>query len=296
MKAKFKKSSELKSEQGLKYILHKELAVTDPPRSIKNLHASELTREDIEFCPRERAYLLRDGDNRKDGRLGTSLNVTYQVGRWYENQVRNVWLRKYALGDWYCSNCGHTHQYQTVPEACDNCSHPGKHMTYIEPRAYSPEYDCSCGIDFMLWKDEFLTPVEIKTIDKDQFKVLEAPLSEHRRRTQFYLDLLSHSTWMDFDVKINLDYGYLLYCCKGFGFADNTEGRQGISDAKFSPFKEFKVKKISGEGLDAVYQKALDVKAYKKTGKIPKREVCPTITCKRAKRCTYRETCFSEKS
>lgn len=295
MKAKFKKASELKSEQGLKYLLHKELARSDPPRSIEVLHASELTKEDIEFCPRERAFLLRDGDNRKDERLGTSLNVTFQVGRFYENQVRNVWLRKYVLGNWECMSCHHVHEYQTVPETCDKCG-AGEYMhIYLEPRAYSPEYDCSCGIDFLLWKDETLTPVEIKTIDKDQFRELQAPLSEHRKRTQFYLDLLSHSTWMDFDVRINLDYGILLYCCKGFGFADNMEGRQGISDAKFSPFKEFKVKKGMGAGLDSVYQKALDVKEYKKSGKIPKR-ICPTITCKRAKRCTYRETCFSEKS
>jgi hypothetical protein len=296
MKAKFKKASELKSEQGLKYLLHKELAVTDPPRSIKTLHASELTREDIEFCPRERAFLLRDGDNRKDGRLGTSLNVTFQVGRFYEEMVRDKWLRKYALGNWKCLACDHLHEYQTVPETCDNCSMDGDVCLYLEPRAYSPEYDCSCGIDMLLWKDEILTPVEIKTIDKDQFRELHAPLSEHRKRTQFYLDLLSHSTWMDFDVKLNLDFGYLLYCCKGFGFADNMEGRQGISDAKFSPFKEYKVKRGDGKALQSVYAKALAVKKFHTDGVVPKREICPTITCKRAKRCTYRETCFSEKS
>ncbi len=296
MKAKFKKASELKSEQGLKYLLHKELAVTDPPRSIKTLHASELTREDIEFCPRERAFLLRDGDNRRDGRLGTSLNVTFQVGRWYEEQVRDNWLRKYALGNWQCGLCEHEHEYQTCPETCDKCGAVGDMCYYIEPRAYSPEYDCSCGIDFLLWKDDVLTPVEIKTIDKDQFRELHAPLSEHRKRTQFYLDLLSHSTWMDFDVTLNLDYGLLLYCCKGFGFKDDFEGRQGVSDANFSPFKEYRVKRGDGKGLTEVYAKALAVKKFKKDGVVPKREVCPTVTCKRAKRCTYREICFSEKS
>jgi len=296
MKAKFKKASELKSEQGLKFLLHKELAVSDPPRSIETLHASELTREDIEFCPRERAFLLRDGDNRKDGRLGTSLNVTFQVGRFYEEQVRDKWLRKYALGNWQCLNCLYVHEYQTVPDTCDNCLMDGFMCSYQEPRAHSPEYDCSCGIDMLLWKDDVLTPVEIKTIDKDQFRDLKAPLSEHRKRTQFYLDLLSHSTWMDFDVKINLDYGILLYCCKGFGFKDDFEGRQGVSDANFSPFKEYRVKRGDAKGLESVYKKALAVKEFRKSGKIPKREVCPTITCKRAKRCTYRETCFSEKS
>jgi hypothetical protein len=293
MVTKFKKASELKAEQGLKFLLHSALAIVDPPRSLDILHASELTREDMEFCPRERALLLRDGDNRKEGRLGTSLNVTYQVGRWYEEQVRNVWLRKYALGNWQCTSCEHTHEYQTVPETCDNCDIHGDMCQYIEPRAYSPEFDTSCGIDFLLWKDGLLTPVEVKTIKAEDFKVLHAPMSEHRKRTAFYLDLLSHSTWMDFDVKINLDYGILLYCCKGFGFADDMEGRQGVPDAKFSPFKEFKVKRAEGKTLTTVYQKALDVKAYKSTGKVPKR-ICPNLTCTRAKWCTVKKTCFGE--
>lgn len=294
MPTKFKKASELKKEQGLKFLLHTELAIEDPPRSLDILHASELTREDIEFCPRERALLFRDGDNRKAGRLGTSLNVTFQVGRWYENQVRNVWLRKYALGNWGCVNCLHTHEYQTAPESCDNCGEDNpERITYIEPRAYSPEYDTSCGIDFLLWQDQMLTPVEIKTIDKDQFKELLAPMSEHRKRTAFYLDLLSHSTWMDFDVNINLDYGILLYCCKGFGYHDQNEGRHGVPDAKFSPFKEFKVKRADGSTLKTVYQKALDVKAWKEKKKMPKR-ICPNMTCKRANWCPVKKACFAE--
>lgn len=293
MVTKFKKASELKAEQGLKYLLHSELAIVDPPRSLDVLHASELTREDREFCPRERALLLRDGDSRKEERLGTALNVTYQIGRWYEEQVRDNWLRKYVLGNWECMGCNHEHQYQTVPEVCDGCGISGDYSTYIEPRAYSPKYDTSCGIDFLWWKNNRLTPVEVKTIKAEDFKVLHAPMSEHRKRTAFYLDLLSHSTWMDFDVNINLDYGIILYICKGFGFHDDFEGRQGVPDAKFSPFKEFKVKRADGKTLKTVYQKALDVKAWKDKNKMPKR-ICPNLTCTRAKWCSVKQTCFSE--
>lgn len=293
MPTKFKKLSDYKKDQGLKYLLHKKLSITDEPRSLDVLHASELTKEDVEFCPRERAILLRDGDTRVPGRINTALNVTFQVGRWYENKVRNEWLREYALGDWECHNCGQIATYQTVPESCSNCSQPGMCMTYIEPRAYSPEFDTSCGIDFMLWKGGKLTPVEIKTIGRDQFEKLHGPLSEHRRRTQFYLDLLSHSTWMDYDVEINLDYAILLYVCKGFGFGDQYEGRQGVQDGKCSPFKEFRIKRGDGVGLKPVYDKALEVKRYKETGEVPKR-ICPNISCKRASKCPVRTTCFKE--
>ena len=292
--SKLKKQSDLKKEQGLKYLLHKSCTVSDPPRAIEILHASELTYEDTEFCPRERAFLLRDGDNRKPTRLGTALNITYQVGRWYEDQIRNHWLRPYVLGNWECRDCHHLHEYQTVPDKCENCGISGDLCTYIEPRAYSPEYDTSCGIDFLLWKDERLTACEIKSIDKEYFKDLKAPMSEHRRRTQFYLDLLSHSTWMDFDVDINLDFAYLLYVSKGFGIADDYEGRHGVPDAKFSPFKEYKIQRGDGKGLKQVYDKALAVKQFKTDGTIPPRTICPTINCKRASKCTMRETCFGE--
>jgi len=295
MAAKFKKASQLKNEQGLKYLLHRELAITDPPRSLEILHASELTKQDEEFCPRQRALLLRDGDNRKSKSLGTAMNVTYQHGRWYEDQVRNVWLRKYALGNWQCLTCHHLHEYQTVPETCDSCNRPGDGCVYIEPRAYSPYYDTSCGIDMLMWQDskESLTVIEIKSMDKDVFKTLHAPLSEHRQRTAFYLDLLSHSTWMDFDVEINLEWAYLLYICKGFGFKDDYEGRNGIADGMHSPFKEFKVKRADPKTLKTVYDKALQVKKFKADGNLPKR-ICPSITCKRAKWCTVKSTCFAE--
>lgn len=287
----FKKTSDHKAKQGLKYLLHRNLVREDPPRSLDILHASELTKEDTEFCPRERGLLWRDGDNRKPEFLGTALSVTFQVGRWYEHQVRNNWLREFAMGDWECQKCNNIVQFQTEPDECENCGSSGKLSDYIEPRAYSPIYDASCGVDMMLWRNETLTPVEIKTIDKDYFKALEAPFSEHRRRTQFYLDLLSHSTWMDFDVKVNTDEAILLYCCKGFGFGDNYAGRQGVSDAKFSPFKEFIVKRGDPKLLKPIYNKALAVKDYKETGILPPR-ICPTFGCSRAKKCTVRDACF----
>jgi hypothetical protein len=145
----------------------------------------------------------------------------------------------------------------------------------------------------LLWKDDMLTPIEIKSMDKDVFKDLHAPLSEHRQRTAFYLDLLSHSTWMDFDVKIQLDWAYVLYVCKGFGFKDDYEGRTGIADGMHSPFKEFKVKRADHTTLKTVYDKALAVKQFKKDGLLPKR-ICPSISCKRAKWCTVKKTCFAE--
>lgn len=290
-----KTKKQYKETQGLKYLLHDQLSTIDEPRSLDILHASELTYEDKPFCSRERAILLKGGDTRKSTKLGTSLNITYQMGRWYENQVRNVWLRKYVIGDWACPPCNHIYKAQTAPEGnCPKCGYIASASTYIEPRAYSPHYETSCGIDFFLWRNNMITPVEVKSLDKDYFRDLKAPLAEHRHRTKFYLDLLEHSTWCDYDVKINVDYAHILYVCKGFGFADNYEGRMGIDDAKFSPFKEFIVKRGKHEDMKGLYNKALAVKAFKKTGVLPQREVCSNFTCKRAKWCSSRDVCFGE--
>lgn len=279
--------------KGIKYLLHKELSVTETTRSLDILHAGELTRTDPEFCPRERAFLLKLGDNRKEAFLGTALNITFQIGRWYEDQVRNVWLRKFAIGTWVCSVCQTRHHYQTVPDKCSDCGE-SRYLDYEEPRAYSKKYDTSCGIDMLVWRSDKITVLEIKTIDKIEFQSLKAPYHEHHKRTQFYLDLLSESNWMDYDVEFNLDFAYILYVCKGFGFKDSNKDREGLSDTRISPFKEYKIKRGSHKKMLPIYDRALKVKAFKKTGILPKREVCPGPNCKRAARCTYAKECFDE--
>lgn len=293
MSVKLQSHKKFEDEKGVKYLLHKKLAISDKPRSLDILHASELTHTERKFCPRERAFLLRDGDNRPDEFLGTALNITFQVGRWYEDQVRNVWLREFSMGTWVCSVCQTRHHYQTVPEKCSDCG-DSRYLNYEEPRAYSEKYGTSCGIDMLMWRNDAIHVVEIKTMGRPQFEVLKAPLHEHYTRTQFYLDLLSESHWMNFDVKINLDFAYILYVCKGFGFGDDYEGREGIQDSKCSPFKEYIVERGDHADMLSLYDLASQVRKYRKTGVLPKQKVCVTPTCARAEKCTYVQKCWSE--
>lgn len=289
---------QFEESKGIKYLLHKKLATSDVPRSIDILHASELTSVEKKFCPRERAFLLRDGDNRKDNFLGTALNITFFVGRWYEHHIRNTWLREYSIGNWECTSCGYVLEYQTAPsheDACAGCGASGSRYEYIEPRAYSKKYEVSCGIDQMVWRNERISIVEIKTIDKIQFKDLKAPLHEHYKRTQFYLDLLEESDWMDLDADFNLDTATILYVCKGFGFKDKYKDREAIPDTRCSPFKEYTVKRGKHKDMLSIYKMALQVKKFRADGVLPKRDVCPTPTCTRAGLCTYVKECFAEK-
>ncbi len=297
MKIKLTSRKEFEAAKGVKYFLHKKLAKSDPPRSLEILHASELTHPDRLFCPRERAFLLRDGDNRKDFFLGTALNITFAVGRWYEHKIRNEWLRDMAIGTWVCDYCQTRHHYQTVPEECSDCGDT-RYLEYEEPRAHSKKYGISCGIDLLMWRDNRITVIEIKTMEKTMFKALKAPMHEHFRRTQFYLELLADSQWVDFDVEFNFDFAYILYVCKGFGFKDNYLDREGLADTTCSPFKEYKIPRAENgpcnKSLKPLFDQALEVDAYKMSQQMPKRVICPTPTCTRAKDCTYRKECFNE--
>ncbi len=291
---KLQTHKEAMADKGPKYLLHEELSISDKPRSLSVLHASELTKESPVFCARERAFHERDGDRRADDFLGTATNITYQWGRWIEHQVRNSWLRKFAIGHWSCTQCEHEHRYQTVPKSCEGCGASGCLLEYIEPRATCEKYGTSCGLDLLLWRNSMVTIIEIKSIDKDQFKDLKAPFSEHSRRTKLYIDLLAQSEWTKFDVKLNLDYAYVLYVCKAFGYKDDYEGREGVQDTMFSPFKEYQVKAASKKSeLKIIYDRANEVRKFKKSGALPKRHVCPSPMCRRAEKCEYRKECFT---
>ena len=292
---KLQSHKEITADFGPKYLLHEHLAIADPPRDLSVLHASELTKESPEFCARERAFHFAHGDRRTSEFLGTATNVTYQWGRWVEHSIRNHWLRGYAIGHWTCRLCEHEHQYQTVPAKCEGCEAHGDYLEYIEPRATCQKTGASCGLDLLMWRNNMLTIVEIKSIDKDQFKELLAPMAEHGRRTKFYIDLLGNSEWTNFDVNLNLDFAYVLYVCKAYGFKDDYEGRQGISDTVCSPFKEYKVKAATKKSdLKPVYDRAKEWNKFVETGKLPKRHVCPTPMCKRAEKCEYRKECFNQ--
>ena len=284
---------EYQSEKGPKYLLHHNLSDLDPPRDVDLLHASELTYPDKKFCPRERAFLLKYGDNRPDQFLGTALSITFQVGRWYEHMVRSEWLRKYAFGPWQCNICGNTTPYQMAPKKCTECGAKG-HMDYVEPRIWNPEYEVGCGIDFLFVNGGRIRMTELKSMEKVMFKDIKAPIAEHRIRTQLYMFLIAGSDWMDQAWTIDLDFSYLLYMSKGHGATDYKRERKDIIDSSISPFKEFVIEPTKRKTLKPYLDDALAVKKFRHEGVMPPRTVCPTINCTRAEQCTYRKECFSE--
>jgi len=289
-----KKAKSLTPTLTAKLLLHRYLSGYDPARTMKILHASELTKsgDDNRFCPR--SYALRDLTDIKpqDKWLSASERMTFQIGRDQEaNLVRWFGEMGRAVCDWRCQHCGKTHFFCLKPTQCDECG--CRNFDPIEPRFTSLVTGASCGIDMLLaLNGDKLIVYEIKTIDKDKFSQLQAPLAEHRWRTNFYLRIIAESDDPRAD-KINTSFARILYISKGgFGCADDSLAAFGLSD-KFSPFKEFEIKRNDKE-TETLAQLALQVKKFRDNiAPIPQR-ICKFPHDKRAKYCPWGVTCFKD--
>lgn len=277
----------------IKYNLHKKLCGADPARSIHTLHASELTREKREFCPREYALLELTKKKIPDGFLSTSLQVTYAMGRIVQDIVVDTLAdMDKAVGSWGCMVCGTVTRFAKRPNQCDKCG--CMKFEPIEERFTSAISGASCGID-MLWnnKQQKHTILEIKTMDKDEFKTLKAPLAEHRVRTNFYMRIVAESDAPEAQ-RIRTDEARILYISKGgFGCKDEEVGMWDFYDSQFSPFKEFIVKRDDTltEGYTKKGMELMEWRANKK-GPLPNK-ICGNALFDRAKQCHTCKECFS---
>jgi hypothetical protein len=124
--------------------------------------------------------------------------------------------------------------------------------------------------------------VEIKSMDKDQFAELIAPLAEHRIRTSLYLRIIegSDSPYKD---RIDLTHARIIYVSKGYG-------KKG-EDGKFSPFKEYVITR-NDDAIEDYVEKAKMVKLYEDTGMIPY-GVCKNTFVGRVKKCHCSKACFT---
>lgn len=232
----------LKKQPSIKFLIHKELAGWEKARNDGVVHASDLMK-DLEFCPREWALRRETGVKPKDQFIGTALKVTFAHGRDVEHHIRNDWLRPYVVGNWRCDVCGHKHDvFGKYPKVnCPSCNF--KRWEYMETNFVSPHTGITGGIDCLVDVNEPKHRIlEIKTMDKDEFKKLVAPLAEHKARTSLYLRLADESH-LDESSKVNTKEAHIIYVSKSYGFKDESLSEAGIKDSPFSPFKEFVIQR-----------------------------------------------------
>jgi hypothetical protein len=276
--------------KSLKAALHKQLSGPQPARSLKRIHASAVTKND--FCGR--FYALSDLVNhqQKDEWLSTSESVTYHLGRVLQDSIVN-WLADagLAVGHWRCLSCNWTHVFCRRPVSCEKCGvrvfRPIEVTCKSQVSGIGGSFDCLANMG-----EPKLRLVEIKTMDKDQFKGLGAPLLEHSLRTKLYLRLMdeSDSPWLD---RIDTSAAVVLYVSKGgYGVADYSLAELGIND-KFSPFKEFLVQRDDASTQN-VSNKGTAVSEWRKgNAPLPPR-LCADALAKDAKWCPLRNVCWSD--
>lgn len=282
----------LAKEVSVKNMIHKRLAGWEKARSHANIHASDLMKE-LEYCPRETVLLDMGVGKKKDNFVGTSLRITFDHGRDIESRVRNDWLRDVAVGMWKCGTCGNKHPtFGKVPKVGCSCGYPK--WEYDEYRFEASKSGVSGGVDLFLDVGEpKLRLVEIKTMDKDEFKKLLAPLAEHKFRTSLYLRLAAESE-DDISDRVNLNVANILYVTKSFGFKDESLKSDGISDAPFSPFKEFTVTR--DDSLSETHlAKAEVATAFRHTKTGMPAGICHSSLNNRAQKCSCALPCFSGK-
>lgn len=297
MPLKFIKTKPVKVN-GLRKHLHRQLAGTHPGRPLTRVHASDVTYAAYQFCPRERAYQHLLKKKPRDQRISTSEHMTFGIGHYVEDEVIETFVEAgMAVGDWKCKHCGSMYVFCKRPPVCKDCGH--KHFEHIEKRVTSELSDISCGLDLLLALpgQSKHTVVEIKSIDKDVFKELKAPLAEHEQRTKLYLRCLDESSqpWTNL---VRKDQAFVLYVSKGgYGTACEEVPLWEFWDQAFSPFKDFPILR-DDKSIDCVVGPALEYKAWKELfaeigeeAPLPPR-ICNSSLDKRAKKCSCLNPCF----
>lgn len=246
--------------------------------------------------------MLCTGTKPKSGSVTAAQQLVWRQGRGIANAIIH-WLAdgRMAIGDWKCPRCGVLHLACHRPEVCVQCdvSIAPSRWLYEEIRVEGKKTGISCGVDLItpilnLTKFQI---VEIKTIDKDEFKKLVLPLAEHRVRTKLYVRQFLDS---DHDLAGYIYHkAKLLYISKGGWGQDQFKHLKslGVYNERFSPYKEFEFDVgLGDEDADVLRceEEATKVKTFREEGVLPDGP-CATAFCNRAQQCEVMGACFSGK-
>lgn len=294
---KIKKKIDKGPEDTLQYHLHKALSSKQKARPTKRVHASEMWKEDMygvsgEFCPREYALLDILKRRRPDEYIKTCMQLVFHFGNHVADIVIHALADKgKAIGNWQCAHCETIYKFQKRPKNCGECEHT--RFDYLECRFTSIESDISCGVDLLVpTKQGKHRIVELKSIKDEEFKKLEGPKQEHKRRTNLYMRIVADSKGSR-AKRIITNRATLIYVSKGgYGCKDDKIHKRGIKDGPFSPFKEYTIKR-DDKMTDVKWEHATVLKEWR-AGKRPMMKgLCPTRVCPRAGKCCVVEECFS---
>ncbi len=278
---------EAAEEPSIRVMIHNAVCKFEPGRDHAVVHASDLTDKD--FCPRRFALMDITGVKPKGQFLTTAQRITYAYGHFLQQKLNEDWLRDVMYGEWVCPNCSHQEPFGLRPKApCPKCY---RHLwRYQEVRVKDKINGVSGGCDgFVKTHRPKLRLIAVKSIDKDEFKALKAPMGNHRERTALYLKLLSNS---DYASEVDCETAHLIYVAKSYGFKDET--LTGTKDGNMTPIKEYLVHR-EDDLFEPKLALARSLKLWReKKGGMPV-GVCANSFTPCAKSCPVVGSCFSGK-
>lgn len=285
-----KRPSETTSKLIIKELLHSKVGGSEEARGQETIHASDLTKQDnqwgVGYCPREVRLreLVDNAPKRPPQFLPVATYVTFNEGRDKQRRLNEDWLVDIMWGVWYCNVCKKVQvKFGLKPDACKKCKN--NLWTYEEVRIIDYVSKTSGGLDAIVdVGNEKLHLIEVKIMKSDDFKTLQAPLSEHRVRTRLYLRQIEGSR-QKFAKKIETEFAHVLYIMRGHGCKQE--------DGRISPFKEFIVERDDSE-VQHFIGMAHALTISREQDHIIPAGVCKTQMDARAEKCPMAKTCFSQ--
>lgn len=271
-----------KPKQSVIGVLKQTLGGPRPGRSMKVLHASDVTKTD--FCPRRWAFFdVLEKDPPMD-QVSVALAVTFDMGLAAERMLVEEWAGDAVVGNWRCRYC-HDQRTMTINPG-GHCKDGRKHWWQYLQLVVTDHFDIQGGIDalFNIGAPQ-LVVTEIKTLNTKEFEDILVPMPEHRLRTSLYLRMLDESQH-PFRDKINLTEARVVYISRGYGKLHPQWN-------EILPFKEFIVKRNDVDLADAL-KRAVALQQFRQSGLMPG-GICTTAFDKIAKNCSVCQPCFSGK-
>lgn len=248
-------------------------------RSSTYLHVSDLLGK----CVRRIALSEKLDLSIPAGHVMDSMGLTFAQGTAIHEFVKNKFVKGHPdklYGRWSCL-CGNTvteamlkNDVPTI--ACQDCGKVPDH--YREVELFDDEYMVVGSPDIMLYIEalEAYYPIEVKSINYEDWKEIVRPKPDHVLQVLFYWHLMLRK---GYSVPNQIS---ILYVSKGFIFK--------------TPYKEFVID-VGNElaRLDEYIEEAKALKKARAGGSLPRRTMCSSMGCSEAKKCHVAVTCFQHK-
>lgn len=246
----------------------------------------------VDFCPREAYFKKQEALELSNFNPTTSDQIIWFFGKQIELFIKDRLIELDTegtgiYGAWKNKETGDI-TIGTVPDPANK-----KNYQYEEIDLVDSEYKIASHPDLYRFNSEGkLVVIEIKSVTRDKYREIcttELPIAKHKKQGFVYHKLSKEVIEKNsHDIEI-ADYIEVLYVCREY----LPWGKNTINNN--NSFKMFKIP-VAKEADNFTTESFYDVALYNRAVKLkrpPKKKICSSPTCERAKDCPVVSRCFS---